>query len=459
MLKQAASLLSIVLFAASLAAQIHEHPRSEQIPNEFIVRLAAPPEEGALIGTDMRVVGKPRRLGKSSNLYLIRVVYTGAPARAVEAEAVQQRVGATRGPRAARTIQGEFIGQNSFTEPLAADDPKDALYAPRQKALFDAFNIPEAWSEVGNCSASSPEQVVVAILDTGLRFTHAEFAGTWCPTPIPTYARTPSMADALVMKTCAATGWFHRDAMAKTPDAVVPWDPDGHGTQIAGVIAAVHNSAGVAGVGCGVKLLIVRMLSDSTMRRSTAADAITALTLIKELKASVKIRVVNCSWRNAASTDQKLLDEERQLIADLGPDTLVVAAAGNTGQEVNAQNLVYPAAWAKDLDNVISVTASNPDGSRPPMANYGAEYVYLAAPGVDVFTTSTHPPYVQTGGSSIAAAFVSGAAALYVAKNPNATAKQIKDRLCDSVSPDEEGWDVNPIHCGGPIDFGVLFPP
>ena len=115
---------------------------------------------------------------------------------------------------------------------------------------------------------------------------------------------------------------------------------------------------------------------------------------------------------------------------------MVVAAAGNEGRLADSFP-EYPAAF--DLPNVISVAATDRSDRLVEFSNYGAESVDLAAPGDDIYSTvpsvSDSSGYAAFSGTSMAAPFVAGAAALYLTKNPQATVDQVRAALLESVDP------------------------
>ena len=193
-------------------------------------------------------------------------------------------------------------------------------------------------------------------------------------------------------------------------------DDEGHGTSVAGVIAArTDNHAGQAGVCWNCVLLPIKAL-DSKGVGDTSVIA-TAIVRAVDLGA----RVINLSLGGPAST-QPLADavayaEERGVI--------VVAAAGNNGNGT----LFYPAAYP----GVVAVAASDPDGRLYAWSDYGT-WIGVAAPGCNVAPTLSGG-YEEFCGTSAAAPIVAGLAALAVSGDPTATGGQIVSALEQSSAP------------------------
>jgi subtilisin family serine protease len=141
-------------------------------------------------------------------------------------------------------------------------------------------------------------------------------------------------------------------------------------------------------------------------------------------------RVINASW-GGPSFSHALYSAIRRA-SEHG--VLVVAAAGNDGGNADSTP-DYPAAF--DLPNVISVAATDRSDRLLDFSNYGAQSVDLAAPGDDVYSTvpavSDPSGYAAFSGTSMAAPFVAGAAALYLSKFPQATADQVRAALLVTV--------------------------
>ncbi len=189
-----------------------------------------------------------------------------------------------------------------------------------------------------------------------------------------------------------------------------------HGTHISGIIAADENGEGVCGVAPQAKILPIKFTNGST---SYTSDAIEAIGYAENMGA----RIVNCSW-GGYDYNTAL----RDVISS--SNMLFVCAAGND----DSTEAVYPASF--DLPNVIGVGAVNPDGDKASFSNYG-ENVDLAAPGVSIISTLPQNKYGYAGGTSMAAGFVSGVAALMLSYQPNLSAGQAVARLKSSVSMNE----------------------
>ena len=178
------------------------------------------------------------------------------------------------------------------------------------------------------------------------------------------------------------------------------------------------------GVSWDVNVMALEFLDENG--EGNTADAANAI----DFAVAHGARIVNASW-GGPSFSQALYGSIRRA-GERG--TLVVAAAGNEG--VNADTRPdYPAAF--DLPNIVSVAATDRTDRLLDFSNYGAKSVDLAAPGDDIYldrSALTDPSgYAAFSGTSMAAPFVSGAAALYLSKFPQASVDQIKAALLQST--------------------------
>jgi subtilisin family serine protease len=204
--------------------------------------------------------------------------------------------------------------------------------------------------------------------------------------------------------------------------------PHSHGTGMAGAIAAHRNMLGTAP---GVGLLTVRAFS----AQAGSAEG-TTFNILKGLDwaASQGARVVNMSF--AGPPDPRLRDA---LAKANNKGVVLIAAAGNAGP--NSPPL-FPAADP----SVIAVTATNANDGLFEGANRG-NYIAVAAPGVDILAPAPDGAYQFTTGTSVAAAEVSGVAALLIERNPALTPAEVRKILMDTAR------DLGPR--GRDRDFGA----
>jgi len=196
-------------------------------------------------------------------------------------------------------------------------------------------------------------------------------------------------------------------------------NPPQHGTAIAGAIAAHGKLLGIAP---GVQLLAARAFDDTPGKSKGTSFAI-----YKSLQAAADggARVVNMSFVGPA--DPAL---HRMLAAAYAKDMVLIAAAGNAGPDAAP---FYPAA---DPD-VIAVTASDSHDGLFKMANRGA-YIAVAAPGVDILALAPGDAYQITTGTSVAAAHVSGIAALLLELKPSLKPKDIRTIIMTTAKPNAD---------------------
>ncbi len=212
-------------------------------------------------------------------------------------------------------------------------------------------------------------------------------------------------------------------------------DNDGHGTALAGTIAAVtNNSAGIAGtVPPSASWLTLMALKFTDIRvpplASAAAHAIT-YAAGDQTGTNRRADIVNVAWH--LLEHNHLIHDALKLAQQRG--VLVVAAAGNQGGD-NTRIPTVPASYA--LSNMISVMASDRSDNKPGFSNYGSN-VDIAAPGVDILSTGLYfrtPAYREYTGTSPAAAQVSAAAAMVLALHSSWTPGLVHDHLVASAEP------------------------
>jgi thermitase len=266
-----------------------------------------------------------------------------------------------------------------------ANTPNDPCYTNcfgiTQWAL-QHLGAPSAWDIVPGTSTP----VRVAVLDTGVRSTHPDFGG-----------RVTRLSD------------FSSDSSTAA-------DLNGHGTTVAGVIAATgNNGVGIAGVSWGAEIRSFKVLDDRGA--GYASDAAAALRAASDEGA----RVVNMSFAGEPSSALQSAVSYAQ-----SKGALIVAAAGNDGSTTP----MYPAAYS----GVVGVAATTQSDTLASFSNRGT-WITLAAPGVNIATTTTSSGYNAVTGTSYASPLVAGAAALLWLTTYGPNAGSVRSRLVASAQP------------------------
>ena len=249
-----------------------------------------------------------------------------------------------------------------------------------------------AW-EVNTGSGST----IVAVTDTGIDYTHPDLAGN-------IWINTGEVAgDGIDNDGNGYVDDVHGyDFINDDSD---PMDDHGHGTHVAGTIGAVgDNAIGITGINWDVQLMALKFIgADGFGLQSDAIEAIL-------YAANNGAHVINASW-GGDPFSQIVFDA---LVTARDQGTIFVAAAGNgnslgIGQN-NDQIPFYPANY--DVDNVVSVAATDHYDNLASFSNFGATTVDLAAPGVDILSTMPGGSYGLNSGTSMAAPHVAGVLAL-----------------------------------------------
>ncbi|TXS38609.1 type VII secretion-associated serine protease mycosin [Streptomyces sp. OR43] len=207
-------------------------------------------------------------------------------------------------------------------------------------------------------------------------------------------------------------------------------DEVGHGTKVAGIIAA-RPRTGTGFVGLAPEATVIPIRQNDGRRggldRAMAAAIDHAI--------AQGAQVINISQ----DTTRPLADDSllgRAVARAVAEDVVVVAAAGNDGMD-GRQRLTYPAAF----DGVLAVAASDRNNERAPFSQAG-EFVGVAAPGVDIVSTVPGDGQCTDNGTSFAAPYVAGVVALMRAKYPDWTAAQIIARIEQTAERSVNGRDA-----------------
>jgi subtilisin family serine protease len=250
---------------------------------------------------------------------------------------------------------------------------------------------------------TSASNIVVAVLDTGIRYTHEDLAANMWVNP--------------------NDGSHGTNAVAGTTD---PSDDtqDGHGTMVAGVLGGVgNNGKGVTGVAWRVQIMACKCIN--SLYFGSVSD--TAACFDYARANGAKIINASIGFTNSLSMSNAVLAAR-----DAG--IIVVAACGNSSTNVDISP-TFPACYS--FDNVVSVAATTRNDTLASFSNYGLTNVHLAAPGYQIYSTfvATDNFYHTEDGTSFSAPYVSGALALMLVKFPAETHQQIISRLLNGTDP------------------------
>jgi subtilisin family serine protease len=276
----------------------------------------------------------------------------------------------------------------------------------------DDINVSAAWNATTGSSS-----VVVAVIDGGVQTDHPDLAANIGP------------------------GWNF--AYNNSNPDPFPMNESFHGTHVAGIIGAVtNNSLGVAGVSPHVTIMPLQTADPRHPGEDDTYSVIQAIIYADQHGASI----VNMSFGGHQYDD--LLYQAMK-----NSTMLFVCAAGNDGTN-NDLTPDYPASYG--LPNIISVAASDSNGNLANFSNYGPASVDLAAPGVDIASTfyqyGQGYGYVYASGTSMAAPFVSGVAALVKAVHPNYGYAELKSAILSTT--DAQPAFAGKMSTGGMLDAG-----
>jgi thermitase len=280
---------------------------------------------------------------------------------------------------------GEGGTESNANQPIV---PNDALYSQYQ------WNLPSIRTELGWKMTKGSEEVIVAVLDTGVQLDHPDLSGR----------------------------------MAEGYNVVGDGPPDddvGHGTHVAGVIsAAVNNGEGVAGMSWYNKVMPIKVLDSS----GTGTTYSVAEGLIWAVDHGAK--VVNMSLGNYASAE--FLHDAIRYAYD--HDVVLIAASGNDDTDRPG----FPAAYPE----VFAVAATSENGEKASFSNYG-DYIDVAAPGDNIPSTYPGNQYAALSGTSMASPHVAALAGLIRTMNPSLSNEEVMAIMRETATDlGEAGKDI-----------------
>jgi len=261
----------------------------------------------------------------------------------------------------------------------------DSVVYALDTELDNSWGVKRIGAGIVHDSDKNGEGIKIAIIDTGIDKDH------------------PDLDDNLVngVNFVSKPSW-------RTPDPN-KWDDDnGHGTHVAGIIAAEDNNTGVVGVAPGAALYALKVLDRTGS--GYVSDVVAAI----QWATQNDIQVINMSLGGAYD----IFLDAACLLAYYSDGLLLVAAAGNGG------SVIYPAAYL----SVIAVSATNSADELAWFSSIGDE-VELAAPGVDIYSTYKDGGYATKSGTSMASPHVAGVAALVWADNTGWENDDVRIRL------------------------------
>ncbi len=342
----------------------------------------------------------------------------------------------------------------------------------------------KAWDRRTSAAYGTTNKVIVAVLDSGVRYSHQDLSANMWRNP----GETPGdgidndnngwVDDVFGIDAFGSEDFTDSNFNAKREGSYTdsnnnrvwdsdsdPMDTDGHGTHCAGLIGAVgNNGIGSAGVAwAGVEIMALRFIgpvTNSVTGQVTSSGSLSDEVLCMDYARLRGAKVINASFGQDGGQSQTEIDAINRLNTS---GVILVAAAGNgstdnVGDNNNGLAPFYPASYTNS--NIIAVGATDRNDNKTGFSNFGATAVDLFAPGDNMYSTRTgsDTSYGSGSGTSFAAPVVSGALALLIAEYPDDTVSQRVNRVVSTnavdVIPALSGLCVT----GGRLNLAKLLP-
>ncbi|MBI3115328.1 MAG: S8 family serine peptidase [Candidatus Kerfeldbacteria bacterium] len=386
----------------------------------------------------------------------------------------------------ASEVEGESGGDSGGDNP-SPNDPYFSSSGSWGNTYSDQWGMltidaPNGWRQVAD---NLP--VVVAVIDTGMDFTHPDFSAAWQNPRESGPQAANGVDDDRNGYIDDWRGWdfvTYDDGVADND----PTDDFGHGTHVAGIIAATwNNGVGIAGLGKEkLRIMSLKALDDQGV--GSLSDLASAIYYAADNGA----KVINASWGAGPMNQSPTLLDAVNYAHNLW-NVVFIASAGNSNADVGTETSGYTPA---NIRNAVTVGAVGPNSARASFSNFGLK-IDVMAPGVDVLSlratgtdmyctadsryctpTTTHivgghpgGEYYRSDGTSMAAPHVTALAALFLGKYPDRTPEHVRQALrhgtidAGSVGRDNyygfglikaakifDEWDAPALQITGPTD-------
>lgn len=281
----------------------------------------------------------------------------------------------------------------------------------------DLVNAPEAWAQ-----GYTGQGVVVAVIDSGVDITHEDLINNiWTNSGEIAGNNLDDDGNGYIDD---INGWNF--GVGQNNNNVMPGtttDSQGHGTHVAGTIAAMNNGFGATGVAYNAEIMAIRMGDVSSSGYFTNAGS-----LADAIRYAVDngADVINMSLGWSDSTDLG-----NALAYAASNNVVVVSAAGNSGLSSPG----VPASYATQYGIAVgAVDSSKTMASFSNRAGSDSSMQYVVAPGVGVYSALPGNTYASWNGTSMASPHVAGVAALILSANPNLTAAQVERIITETAN-------------------------
>lgn len=411
-----------ILLALAMTAAMAQESSERYHPNHLFIKMKAGESlvKSPLIKNSKKII---------EGLYLVETPNADSLVKSLKNESVEyvQRdyfAGKRKLPKLEilDPIELQIKNLNNFNFLQFNDEYVSRLWAFGQNGL----DVNGAYASLPNWT---PEEVIVAVVDTGVDHNHEDLRDVMWTNPgeIPGDGmdndRNGYIDDVHGINTLVRD----QQGMATGNTMASHW----HGTHVAGTIAATQNNGiGIAGVANNVRIMAMRTVPDNADELDS--NIVEAFTYAAKMGA----KVINCSFGKSHNEGGMVV---RDVINEIGRkyNVLVVVSSGNDSWgpfswHNNDERPKYPASF--DSPNMLVIASSTSSGGLSNFSNIGKLTVDVASPGSSIYSTVNNNRYSSSSGTSMAAPNASGVAAMVLGYYPRLKVAGLKLSLTGSVT-------------------------
>jgi len=413
------------LLAGLVTEQIHGRIAEDSSPTSLLIKWRDGPVSAAAVEGNARIGATVKRNFLALGWQLVEL----PPGLSAEdGLRIYRELDAVKAVEPDKTIQSAIAPPRRRTDPGPALNSNDPQF--NQQWNLRLIGVTNVWAtNTGNSN------VVVAVIDTGVSYTHPDLAPNMWRNPGETGLDANGQDKASNGLDDDANGYvddvhgidtFDLDGDPFDAGVVYPGDPAlySHGSACAGIIGASgDNGIGTAGINWTVSIMAIRLWQAGNLSAMKVSAPVAAFDYVIAMKRrGINIVATSNSW--GTGPESQAFREALQVAGNEG--IVQVAAVSNSINNYDVTTISFP---AYNAPNVICVVASTRNDTLADFASYGSNTVHLAAPGVEI----PAPLYPQFQGSSAAGPHVAGALALLKAAVPRASAEELKAAILGSV--------------------------